>query len=55
MERPEGDHAVRRPASGPATQGDAIDRARRPNPDAAIHVDRVQHTDNGSPEKWRKL
>jgi hypothetical protein len=58
--RPEGDYAVRRPGSDRAsavetTQADAIGRARRMNPDAAIHVERVRHTDNGSPDKWRKL
>lgn len=57
--RPEGDYAVRKPGSDRAsavepTQADAIDRARQMNPDAAIHVERVRHTDNGSPDKWRK-
>jgi hypothetical protein len=36
------------------TQGEAIDRARELNPNAAIHVERVRHTENGSPDKWRK-
>ena len=57
--RPEGGYAVRKPNSERAsavrpTQGEAIDRARELNPNAAIHVERVRHTDNGSPDKWRK-
>lgn len=57
--RPEGDYAVRKPNSERAsavlpTQGEAIDRARELNPNAAIHVERVRHTENGSPDKWRK-
>ena len=57
--RPEGDYAVRKPNSERAsavlpTQGQAIDRARELSPNAAIHVERVRHTENGSPDKWRK-
>lgn len=36
------------------TQGDAIARAKEIDPKAAIHVERVRHTDVGSPDKWRK-
>jgi len=36
------------------TQADAIDRAREIDPDAAMHAERVRHTDQGSPDKWRK-
>jgi hypothetical protein len=25
------------------------------NPNATIHVERVRHTDGGSPDKWRKV
>lgn len=55
----EGDYAVRKPDSQRAsaiepTQADAIERARKLNPDAAIHVERVRHTDKGGPDKWRK-
>ncbi|HEY3744576.1 MAG TPA: DUF2188 domain-containing protein [Bryobacteraceae bacterium] len=57
--RPQGDYAVRRRDSERAsavlsTQGDAIARARQLNPDAAIHVERVRHTSQGGPDKWRK-
>ena len=57
--RPEGDYAIRKPNSERAsdiapTQGGAIERARELNPDAAIHVERVRHTDNGKPDQWRK-
>jgi len=36
------------------TQAEAIERARDIDPDAPIHVERVRHTDEGSPDKWRK-
>jgi hypothetical protein len=57
--RPEGDYAVRRPNSDRAsdvlpTQHEAIDRARQLSPGAAPHVERVRHTNRGSPDKWRK-
>ena len=57
--RPEGDYAVRRPNSERAsavepTQAEAIERARQLDPNAAIHVERVRHTTEGNPDKWRK-
>lgn len=57
--RPEGDYAVRKPNAERAsavtrTQEEAIQRAREINPGAAIHVERVRHTNGGSPDKWRK-
>jgi pyridoxine/pyridoxamine 5'-phosphate oxidase len=57
--RPEGDYAVRRPNSDRAsavlpTQEQAIQRARELDPNAAVHVERVRHTDVGGPDKWRK-
>ena len=57
--RPQGDYAVRKPGSERAsavepTQAKAIDRARELNPDAAVHVERVRTTGEGSPDKWRK-
>ena len=57
--RDEGDYAVRRPGSERAsdvcdTQAEAIERARDIDPSAAIHVERVRHTSQGSPDKWRK-
>jgi hypothetical protein len=59
-QRPEGDYAVRKPGSDRAsavepTQEAAIERARQLDPDATLHVERVRHTDKGSPDKWRKL
>ena len=57
--RPQGDYAVRRPNSERAsavlpTQGEAITRAKQLDPTAAVHVERVRHTDQGGPDKWRK-
>ena len=57
--RPEGDYAVRKPDSERAsavtpTQGEAIERAKELNPNAAIHVERVRNTNVGKPDKWRK-
>ena len=58
--RAQGDFAVRKPDSERAsavapTQAEAIQRARELNPDAAVHVERVRHTNVGSPDKWRKV
>lgn len=55
----EGDYAVRKPDAGRAsavepTQAKAIERARQLNPEAAVHVERVRHTNVGKPDKWRK-
>ena len=57
--RDEGDYAVRRPNSERAsgigqTQQEAIEIARRVNPDATLHVERVRETSRGTPDKWRK-
>jgi hypothetical protein len=57
--RPQGDYAVRRPASVRAsavepTQGKAIGRAQQLDPTATIHVERVRYTDVGKPDRWRK-
>jgi hypothetical protein len=57
--RPEGDYAVRRANSERAsdvlpTQSQAIDRAKELSPGSRPHVERVRHTNNGSPDKWRK-
>jgi hypothetical protein len=57
--RPEGDYAVRRPNSERAsdvlpTQAEAIERALELNPGTAPLVERVRHTDQGKPDKWRK-
>jgi len=57
--RPEGDYAIRRSNSERAsdvrdTQAEAIDRARELEPGTAPLVERVRHTDQGRPDKWRK-
>lgn len=57
--RQQGDYAVRKPDSSRAsavlpTQREAIERAKELNPEAAVHVERVRHTEKGSPDKWRK-
>jgi len=57
--REQGDYAIRRPsserASGVAsTQSKAIDQARKLDPNATIHVERVRNTNAGRPDKWRK-
>lgn len=57
--RPEGDYAVRRPNSQRAsdvlpTQREAIERAKQLNDGNPPLVERVRHTDKGSPDKWRK-
>ena len=57
--REDGDYAVRKANSERAstvapTQGEAIEKAKQMNPDAAIHVERVRNTSKGSPDKWRK-
>lgn len=58
--REDGEYAVRKPGSERAsailpTQDEAIKRARRMHPDAAIHVERVRDTNVGGRDKWRKL
>jgi Uncharacterized protein conserved in bacteria (DUF2188) len=58
-QREEGDYAVRKPGSERAsailpTQAKAIKQARKMNPDAAVHVERVRDTNVGGRDKWRK-
>jgi hypothetical protein len=36
------------------TQAEAIERAREIDSRAPIHVERVRHTDQGTPDEWRK-
>lgn len=57
--RPDGDYAIRRGGAQRAsavesTQADAIDRARRIDPNAPIHVGRVRNTNRGTRDHWRK-
>ena len=55
----EGDYAIRRPGADrisdhQPTQGEAIERAREIDPNAAILVERVRNTGRGHRDKWRK-
>src|SRR5580704_16648581 len=57
--RPEGDYAVRRGGSERAsatapTQKQAIKKAEKLDPKAAVIVERVRDTDVGGRDKWRK-
>jgi uncharacterized protein DUF2188 len=57
--RPEGDYAIRRPNAARAsdvrdTQAEAILRARELQPGVTPLVERVRHTNRGTPDKWRK-
>jgi len=57
--RPEGDYAVRRGGSERAsatapTQKQAIKKAEKLDPKAAVLVERVRDTDVGGRDKWRK-
>lgn len=58
--RDQGDYAIRRPgaerASGIAsTQQQAIEQARKLDPNASILVERVRDTNVGGRDKWRKV
>jgi hypothetical protein len=57
--RPEGDYAVRRGGSQRAsvtapTQKEAIEKAEKLDPKAAVLVERVRDTSVGGRDKWRK-
>ena len=57
--RPEGDYAVRRGGSERAsvtapTQKQAIEKAEKLDPKAAVLVERVRDTSVGGRDKWRK-
>lgn len=57
--RPDGRYNVERPNSSRAsavedTQKEAIDRAKKMDPDATLHVERVRDIGPGR-GKWRKL
>jgi putative zinc finger/helix-turn-helix YgiT family protein len=57
--RPQGDYAIRRVNSERAsdvrpTQAEAIARAKELNPGHRPLVERVRHTSQGKPDKWRK-
>ncbi len=58
--RERGDYAIRKPGSEKAsailpTQAEAIERARKMDPNAAIHVERIRDTNVGGRDKWRRL
>lgn len=58
-QREEGDYAIRKGGSDRAsaveeTQKEAIERAKKLNPDAVVLVERVRNTDVGGRDKWRK-
>ena len=58
-QRDGGDYAIRRPDSDRAsavtpTQQEAIERAKRMDPNATIHVERVRNTKCGGRDKWRR-
>jgi hypothetical protein len=57
--RPQGDFAVKKANADRAsavlpTQTEAIKKAREMNPGKAPLVERVRHTTEGKPDKWRK-
>ena len=57
--RPEGDYAVRKGGSQRAsvtapTQKQAIEKAEKLDPQAAVLVERVRDTSVGGRDKWRK-
>jgi putative zinc finger/helix-turn-helix YgiT family protein len=57
--RPQGDYAIRTANSGRAsevrpTQAEAIARAKELNPGHRPIVERVRHTSQGKPDRWRK-
>jgi hypothetical protein len=57
--REQGDYAVRKPGSERAsailpTQAQAIERARKMNPDTTVHIERVRDTSVGGRDRWRK-
>jgi len=59
-QRLRGDFAIRKPGSQRAsavasTQAKAVAKARKMNPEAVIHVERVRDTKAGARNKWRKL
>ncbi len=58
-QREQGDFAVRRANADRAsavapTQAGAIERARKLEPGAPIHVERVRNTIRGTRDHWRK-
>ena len=46
---------VKKPLAVEATQDAAIEKARKLDPDAAIHVERVRNVEGGGRDKGRKI
>ena len=35
------------------TQGEVVEKLKKMDPNAPIHIERVRHTTGGIPDKWR--
>jgi hypothetical protein len=46
---------VKEPLAVEPTQDAAIEKARKLDPDAAIHVERVRNVEGGGRDKWRRV
>jgi hypothetical protein len=46
---------VKEPVAIEPTQDAAIEKARKLEPDAAIHVERVRSVEGGGRDKWRRI
>jgi hypothetical protein len=46
---------VKEPVAIEPTQDAAIEKARKLEPDAAIHVERVRNVEGGGRDKWRRI
>jgi len=46
---------VEKPLAVEPTQEAAIEKARKLEPDAAIHVERVRNVQGGGRDKWRRI
>jgi len=46
---------VTEPLAVEPTQDAAIEKARKLEPDAAIHVERVRNVEGGGRDKWRRI
>jgi hypothetical protein len=46
---------IKKPLAVEATQDAAIEKARKLDPDASIHVERVRNVEGGGRDKWRRI
>ena len=46
---------VKEPLAVEPTQDAAIEKAKKLDPDAAIHVERVRNVEGGGRDKWRRI